>query len=75
MKMSGISAALPAQDLDQAKDFYIEKVGLLALESSFLEARDGQVGLTVGDGTNRETRRPLGGVPPGTHGLLHVVVR
>ena len=41
MKTSGITAALPAQDLARAKDFYIEKVGLQALESSFLEASDG----------------------------------
>ena len=42
MKTSGIAAALPAQDLDRAKNFYIEKVGLRALESRFLEASDGQ---------------------------------
>lgn len=53
MRTSGITAALPAQDLDRAKRFYIEKVGLKALESGILEARDGQVGLTVGGGTNR----------------------
>jgi hypothetical protein len=53
MKTSGIAAALPAQDLDRAKNFYVEKVGLQALESRFLLASDGQVGLTVGDGTNR----------------------
>ncbi|HEV3391135.1 MAG TPA: VOC family protein [Solirubrobacteraceae bacterium] len=53
MKTSGIAAALPAQDLSRAKSFYIEKVGLQALESRLLEARDGQLGLTVGDGTNR----------------------
>jgi catechol 2,3-dioxygenase-like lactoylglutathione lyase family enzyme len=53
MKTSGITAALPAQDLDRAKNFYVEKVGLQALESRFLEASDGQVGLTVGEGTNR----------------------
>ena len=53
MKTSGITAALPGQDLDRAKNFYVEKVGLQALESRFLEASDGQVGLTVGDGTNR----------------------
>ena len=52
METSGITAALPAQDLDRAKNFYTEKVGLQALESRFLEARDGQVGLTVGDGAN-----------------------
>jgi hypothetical protein len=53
MKTSGITAALPAQDLGRAKAFYAEKVGLQALQSGFLEARDGQVGLTVGDGVNR----------------------
>ena len=53
MKTSGITAALPAQDLGRAKAFYIEKVGLQAVESHFLEASDGQVGLTVGDGVNQ----------------------
>ena len=53
MKTSGITAALPAQDLSRAKAFYIEKVGLQAVESHFLEASDGRVGLTVGDGVNR----------------------
>ncbi len=53
METSGITAALPAQDLDRAKNFYVEKVGLQALESRFLEASDGQVGLSVGDGANR----------------------
>ena len=53
MNAAGITAALPAQDLDRAKNFYVEKVGLQALESRFLEASDGQVGLSVGDGGNR----------------------
>jgi predicted enzyme related to lactoylglutathione lyase len=53
MKTSGITAALPAQDVGRAKAFYIEKVGLEALESNFLEARDGRVGLTVGVGINQ----------------------
>jgi predicted enzyme related to lactoylglutathione lyase len=53
MKTSGITAALPAQDLGRAKAFYGEKMGLQALESAFLKARDGQVGLTVGDGVNQ----------------------
>ncbi len=30
---SGITAALPAQDLGRARAFYVEKVGLQALES------------------------------------------
>jgi hypothetical protein len=49
MKTSGITAALPAQDLSRAKA-YVEKVGLQAIESGFLQARDGQAGLTVGTG-------------------------
>ena len=53
MKTSGITAALPAQDLHRAKNFYIEKVGLQALESHLLEANDGRVSLTVGDGTHQ----------------------
>jgi predicted enzyme related to lactoylglutathione lyase len=53
MKTSGITAALPAQDLGRAKAFYIEKVGLPAIESKSLEARDGRVGLIVGDDVNQ----------------------
>jgi predicted enzyme related to lactoylglutathione lyase len=53
MRTSGITAALSAQDLGRAKAFYVEKVGLQALESDFLKARDGQLGLTVGDGVSR----------------------
>jgi hypothetical protein len=53
MKASAITAALPAQDVGRAKAFYAEKVGLQALESQSLKAKDGQVGLTVGDGVNQ----------------------
>jgi predicted enzyme related to lactoylglutathione lyase len=53
MKTSGITAALPAQDLSRAIAFYIEKVGLEAAESDFLVASDGHLGVTVGDGTNQ----------------------
>jgi predicted enzyme related to lactoylglutathione lyase len=53
MKTSGITAALPAQDPSRAKAFYLEKVGLQAVESHFLEASDGRVGVTVGDGVNQ----------------------
>jgi hypothetical protein len=35
MNTAGITAALPAQELDRAKNFYVEKVGLQALESPF----------------------------------------
>lgn len=52
MNTSGITAALPAQDLSRAKAFYIEKVGLQAVVSPFLNASDGRVGLIIGDGAN-----------------------
>ena len=60
MKTSGITAALPAQDLGRAKAFYAEKVGLQAFQSGFLKARDGQVGLTVGNSVNRLFVYPAG---------------
>jgi len=53
MKTSGITAALPAQDLSRAKAFYLDKVGLQAVGTHFLVASDGQLGLTVGDGVNQ----------------------
>ena len=53
MKTSGITAALPAQDPARAKAFYVEKVGLHAVESDSLRASDGRVGLTVGEGVNQ----------------------
>ncbi len=53
MKTSGITAALPARDLGRAKAFYTDKVGLEAVEAHYLEANDGRVGLTVGDGVNQ----------------------
>jgi hypothetical protein len=46
-------AALPAQDPGRATPFYLEKVGFQALESDFLKARHGGVGLAVGDGVNQ----------------------
>ena len=53
MKTSEITATLPAQDLGRAKAFYSDKVGLQAVESNFLVASDGEVGLTIGDGVNQ----------------------
>src|ERR1700759_3212287 len=53
MKTSGITATLPAQELDRAKAFYAEKVGLQALESDSLKAANGQTGLTVTDGLSQ----------------------
>jgi predicted enzyme related to lactoylglutathione lyase len=72
MKTSGITAALPAQDLVRAKGFYVEKVGLQALESAYL--RDGQVGLTVGDGVSRLFVYPAGARSSGefTQAVIHV---
>jgi predicted enzyme related to lactoylglutathione lyase len=74
MKTSGIAAALPAQDLGRAKAFYIEKIGLQAVESKFLEASDGRVGLTVGDGVNQLYVYPAGVRSSGefTQAVIHV---
>jgi predicted enzyme related to lactoylglutathione lyase len=74
MKTSGITAALPAQDLGRAKAFYVEKVGLQALESDFLKARDGQVGLTVGDGVSQLFVYPAQARSSGefTQAVIHV---
>ena len=74
MKTSGITAALPAQDLGRAKAFYVEKVGLQALESDFLKARDGQVGLAVGDGVSQLFVYPARARSSGefTQAVIHV---
>jgi hypothetical protein len=53
MNVSGITAALPAQDLSRAEAFYLEKVGLEAVQSSFLNASDGRVGVVVGGTVNQ----------------------
>ena len=53
MNVSGIPAALPARDLSRAEAFYFVKVGLEAVESSFLNASDGPVGVVVGDTVNQ----------------------
>jgi catechol 2,3-dioxygenase-like lactoylglutathione lyase family enzyme len=53
MTTFGITAALPAQDLARAKAFYLEKVGLEAVHSNFLNASDGRVGLRLGDVGNQ----------------------
>jgi predicted enzyme related to lactoylglutathione lyase len=74
MKTSGITAALPAQDLGRAKAFYTDKVGLQALESDFLQARDGQVGFTVGDGVSQLFVYPARARSAGefTQAVIHV---
>jgi len=75
MNTSGITAALPAQDLGRAKAFYVEKVGLRALESDFLKARNGQVALTVGDGVNQLFVYPAQARSSGefTQAVIHVI--
>jgi catechol 2,3-dioxygenase-like lactoylglutathione lyase family enzyme len=60
MKTSGITAALPAQDLNRAEAFYLEKVGL-ETASKFLNASDGRVGLTIGDAVNQLVLYPAEG--------------
>jgi predicted enzyme related to lactoylglutathione lyase len=74
MNTSGITAALPARDLGRAKAFYVEKVGLQALESHFLEARNGQVGLLVGDGVRQLFVYPARARSSGefTQAVIHV---
>jgi predicted enzyme related to lactoylglutathione lyase len=74
MKTSGITAALPAQDLGRARAFYVEKVGLQALRSAYLKARDGQVGLTVGDGVSQLFVYPAQARSSGefTQAVIHV---
>ena len=53
MNTSAITATLPAQDLRRAGAFYSEKVGLRTAKSAFLNASDGRLGLSVGDGFNQ----------------------
>ena len=60
MKTSGIAAALPAQDLGRAKAFYIEKIGLQAVESKSLEASDGR-----GWAQRLEVSTSATSIPPG----------
>jgi predicted enzyme related to lactoylglutathione lyase len=74
METSGITAAVPAQDLGRAKAFYVEKVGLPALESDSLRASDGRVGFTVGDGVSRLFIYPARARSSGefTQAVIHV---
>jgi predicted enzyme related to lactoylglutathione lyase len=53
MNLSGITAAVPAQDLSRAEAFYLEKVGLQPVKSEFLNASDGRVGVAIGDGASQ----------------------
>jgi predicted enzyme related to lactoylglutathione lyase len=66
VKTTGITAALPAQDVGRAKAFYGDKVGLQAVESESLKASDGRVGLTVGDGVNQLFIYPAQATSSGT---------
>jgi hypothetical protein len=53
MNLSGITPAVPAQDLSRAEAFYLEKVGLQSVKSEFLNASDGRVGVAIGDGASQ----------------------
>jgi predicted enzyme related to lactoylglutathione lyase len=74
METSGITAALPAQDVGRAKAFYAEKVGLQVAESQSLRARDGRVGLTVGNGVSQLFVYPAEARSSGefTQAVIHV---
>jgi hypothetical protein len=54
MKTAGITAALPAQDLDRARAFYVEKVGLQASRSTTRRRRGSRMALR---GCRVEARR------------------
>ena len=43
----------PSPGAGPSEAFYIEKVGLQVVESHFLKASDGRVGLAAGDGVNQ----------------------
>jgi extradiol dioxygenase family protein len=47
MNAAGITAALPAQDLDRAKNFYVEKVGLQAGERPASRGQQGSRRLLI----------------------------
>jgi hypothetical protein len=64
---------LPALDLGRARAFYVEKVGVQAFASDFLRARDGHVGLVVGDGVSQLFVYPAWKVVRGAHAaVIHV---
>ena len=74
MKTSGITAALPAQDLGRAKAFYVEKSGTSGTRVRLLQARDGQVSLTIGDGASQLFVYPARARSSGefTQAVIHV---
>jgi predicted enzyme related to lactoylglutathione lyase len=74
MKMSRITATLPAQDPGRAKAFYTEKVGLSAVESKSLEASDGRMGVVVGNGVSYLFVYPARAMSSGefTQAVIHV---
>lgn len=61
-------AALPAQDLERAKTFYRDKLGLLPVETDADNAR-----FRVGDGTEFNVFRTMG-APSGTHTQMAFLV-
>lgn len=63
-----VSAALPAQDLDRARAFYRDKLGLQPSEDDGSNVR-----FRVGDGTEFNVFRTMG-APSGTHTQMAFVV-
>jgi len=68
LKSARAQTALPAQDLDRAKAFYRDKLGLQPLEEDA-----GNVRYPVGDGTEFNVFRTMG-APSGTHTQMAFIV-
>jgi len=68
LKSARAQTALPAQDLDRAKAFYRDKLGLQPLEEDA-----GNVRYRVGDGTEFNVFRTMG-APSGTHTQMAFIV-
>jgi len=68
LKGARAQTALPAQDLDRAKAFYRDKLGLQPLEEDA-----GNVRYRVGDGTEFNVFRTMG-APSGTHTQMAFIV-
>ena len=68
LKSARAQTALPAQDLDRAKAFYRDTLGLQPLEEDA-----GNVRYRVGDGTEFNVFRTMG-APSGTHTQMAFIV-
>jgi catechol 2,3-dioxygenase-like lactoylglutathione lyase family enzyme len=69
LKSARVGAGLPAQDLDRAKAFYRDKLGLEPSEDDGANVR-----YQVGDGTEFTVFRTMG-APSGTHTQMAFVVK